>query len=188
MADVRRALNGASRLNAQDTKTILNVGMYLLMLDQDLAYFTDDLVCAIGERRRTFCAKHEAILLYEAAEDLPQLLGRRFREATRTAGASVSQMERLNSVSSALSAFWTTHRVFLGDIRNAVGAHREHDAQRYVERLDTISPIDVMRCAAALSGLLDELVRVLTEITVLRSGSRAILDDMRRSTSTSKAG
>jgi len=64
---VRHTLEGAAKLNAGNARTVFNVGMYLLLLDQDIAYFTDDLVCAIGDRRRAFLAKHEAILLYEAS-------------------------------------------------------------------------------------------------------------------------
>jgi hypothetical protein len=81
LTTLRRTLEGAARLKAGNTTTVFNVGMYLLLLDQDIAYFTDDLICAIGDRRRAFLAKQEAILLYEAAEDLPQLLSREFRGA-----------------------------------------------------------------------------------------------------------
>src|SRR5215813_10267825 len=94
---VRKTLEGAARLNAANTKTVFNVGLYVLLLDQDLAFFTDDLVLAIGDRRRAFVAKHEAILLYEAAEDLPQLLGRDFRDAVKALGATPEQLDRLNS-------------------------------------------------------------------------------------------
>ena len=69
LTTVRHTLQGTARLNAGSAKTIFNVGMYALLLDQDIAYFTDDLVCAIGDRRRAFLAKHEAVLLYEAGED-----------------------------------------------------------------------------------------------------------------------
>lgn len=107
--------------------------MYLLLLDQDIAYFTDDLVCAIGDRRRAFLAKQEAILLYEAAEDVPQLLGREFRDAVKALGASAEEIARLNSVSSDLNQFWHGHREFLGRIRNVLAAHRDHDALRYTD-------------------------------------------------------
>jgi hypothetical protein len=41
-------------LGAGGARAVFNVGMYLLMLDEDLAYFTDDLVSAVGCRRRAF--------------------------------------------------------------------------------------------------------------------------------------
>ena len=178
LATVRRTLQGATQVNAESTRTVFNVGLYVLLLDQDIGFFTNDLICAIGDRRRTFVAKHEALLLYEAAEDLPQLLGRDFREAVKRLGASTEQIGQLNSVSSDLNQFWQNHREFLGEIRNALAAHREHDALGYVEALDALKPLDVMRRAAALSQLLDRLIGTITELAQLTVGHAAILRDI----------
>ena len=178
LTTLRRTLESAAQLKAGNSAIVFNVGMYLLLLDQDIAYFTDDLVCAIGDRRRAFLAKHEAILLYEAAEDLPQLLGREFRTAVKALGASAEQIARLNSVSSDLNQFWQRHRDFLGSIRNALAAHRDHDALRYAEALDAIKPLDVMARAAELSQLLERLVVIITELMSLTVGPEAIIRDM----------
>lgn len=178
LTTLRRTLESAARLRADSTTTVFNVGMYLLLLDQDIAYFTDDLVFAIGDRRRAFLAKHEAMLLYEAAEDLPQLLGREFRAAVKALGASAEQIARLNSVSSDLTQFWRRHRDFLGSTRNALVAHRDHDALRYAEALDALKPLDVMARAAELSQLLERLVVIITELASLTIGPEAIIRDM----------
>jgi hypothetical protein len=154
---VRKTLGNAALLNVANVRTVFNVGLYALLLDQDLAFFTDDLVYAIGDRRRAFVAKHEAVLLYEAAEDLPQLLGREFREAVKTVGATPKQLEGLNLVSSDLNRFWQKQREFLGTIRNVLAAHRDHDALRYSETLETLKPLEVMARGAELSPLLDRL-------------------------------
>lgn len=188
LATVRHTLEGAARLKAGSTKTVFNIGMYLLLLDQDIAYFTNDLVCAIGDRKRAFLAKHEAVLLYEAGEDLPQLLGREFREAVKALGASVDQLARLNSVSSEQNQFWRKHREFLGAIRNALAAHREHDALRYAEALEALKPLEVMTRAAELSQLLERLVGVITELASLTIGPAGILRDMIAPNEKTKAG
>jgi len=167
LATVRRTLGQADQLNAIGLRTVFNVGLYLLLLDDDLAQFTDDLVCAIGDRRRAFVAKHEAILLYEAGEDLPQLLGHDFRQAVTDLGASPEQFQRLNAASSDLNEFWREERQFLGEIRNALSAHREHDALAYVTALEQLKPLDVMRRAADLSGRMERLVNVLADIALL---------------------
>jgi len=178
LATLRRTLENATLLRADSIKTVFNVGMYLLLLDEDIAHFTDDLVCAIGDRRRAFLAKHEAILLYEAAEDLPQLLGREFRAAVKALGTSAEQIACFNSVSSDLNQFWQRHRDFLGSIRNALAAHRDHDALRYAEALDAVKPLDVMACAAELSQLLERLVVLIGEVARSTVGPEAIARDM----------
>ncbi len=188
LGTVRHTLQGAARLNAGNAKTVFNIGMYVLLLDQDIAYFTDDLVCAIGDRRRAFLAKQEAVLLYEAAEDLPQLLGREFRDAVKAVGASAEQIACLNAISSELNRFWQGHREFLGTIRNALAAHRDHDALRYAESLETLKPLEVMTCAAELSQLLERLVVVVTELASLTAGPAAIIRDMVASRKKGPAG
>ena len=162
--------------------------MYLLLLDQDIAYFTDDLVCAIGDRRRAFLAKHEAVLLYEAAEDLPQMLGREFRDAVKSLGAGTEQLSRFNAVSSDLSRFWREHQEFLGTIRNAVVAHREHDALRYMDALEQLKPLEVMARAAELSQLLERLLGLITEFASMTVGVGATFRDMLASRKRGKAG
>jgi len=102
----RRTLQSATQLNAISTKTVFNVALYLLLLDQDISFYAEDLVCAIGDRRRAFITKQEAVLLFEAAEDLPQLLGRDFRDAVTKLGASAEQIDKINVVSSELNQFW----------------------------------------------------------------------------------
>lgn len=169
---VRNTLQRAARLKAGSATTVFNVGMYILLLDQDIAYFTDDLICAIGDRRRAFLAKHEAVLLYEAAEDLPQLLGREFRDAVKALEASTEQFAQLNAVSSDLNQFWHANRAFLGTIRTTLAAHREHDALRYADALEALKPLEVMGRAAELSQLLERLVAIITEMVSIQQGSR----------------
>jgi hypothetical protein len=178
LASVRQTLERAVKAKARNIETIFNVALYLLLIDQDLAYFTNDMVCAIGGRRRAFVAKHEALLLYEAGEDVPQLLGRNFRTAIGALGVSQDQIQRINSVSSDLNKFWQTHREFLGRIRNALAAHREHDALRYAEILENLEPLEVMTRAAELSGLLELLVQELIKIGRLTSSPTVILRDI----------
>lgn len=139
------------------------------------------MVCAIGDRRRRFVAKNEAVLLYEAAEDLPQLRGREFRDAVAALGASETQRQQLNQASAGLNQFWREHREFLGEIRKALAAHREHDALQYIEKLDSLVPLEVMRRAAEFSGHLERLIAVLIDLAGLTAGIPAVFEDMKRS-------
>lgn len=164
LRSVQQTLQGAAGLKAKNVQTVFNVALYLLQLDQDLAFFTNDMVWAIGDRRRAFVAKYEALLLYEAAEDLPQLLGKKFRDAIRALALPQEQVQKIASISSDLNQFWIKNRKFLGEIRNAVAAHRDHDALRYVTTIDEIKPLEVMTCAAELSALLNRLVQELVRI------------------------
>jgi hypothetical protein len=178
LAAVRKTLQQASDANAKNIKTVFNVSLYVLLLDQDLAYFTNDLVQAIGDRRRAFIAKQEAVLLYEAAEDVRQLLGREFRAALKALNVPQDIVDRIKAVSIGLNNFWDTHREFLKTIRNVLAAHRDHDALRYVSDLETLKPLDVMNRAVEFSALLELLVQELIRISLLTSNPGVILRDI----------
>lgn len=148
------------------------------MFDQDLGYFTNDLVQANGDRRRAFIAKHEALLLYEAAEDMRQLLGKEFRAALKALNVPQDIVDRINVVKTDFNKFWDKHREFLKTIRNALSAHRERDALAYAKDLDSLKPLDVMTVAVEFSALLDLLIKELTKISQLTSSPSVILGDI----------
>jgi len=178
LTSVRETLERAAQMGAKSIQTIYNVALYLVQMDQDLAYFSNDMVCAIGERRRAFVAKHEALLLYEAAKDIPELLAKDFRTAVAGLAVSPERIQKINAISSELNKFWRTHREFLGTIRNALSAHREHDALAYAKGLDALEPLEVMRRAAELSQLIERLVQELIAIGQLTSSPLAISRDV----------
>jgi hypothetical protein len=181
LASARKTLEQATAMGARNVQTVFNVALYLLQLDQDLAYFTGDMVQAVGDRRRAFVAKHEAVLLYEAAEDVPQLLGKQFRSALAALSVPQAQVQLINAISSDLNRFWREHREFLGALRNVLAAHREHDALAYARALDAIEPLEVMHRAADLSQLLELLVQQLIAVSRVTSSPGAILTDIVRS-------
>ena len=184
LASVRQTLQRATDMRAENIRTVFNVALYLLQIDQDLAYFTTDMVGAIGDRRRAFVAKHEAVLLYEAAEDIPQLLGKKFRDAIAALSVPPERLQAINAVSADLNKFWRMHREFLGRIRNVLAAHREQDALAYANALDSIKPLEVMHRAAELSQLLEILIQQLIAMGQLTSSPALILTDIVRSNAT----
>ncbi len=186
IASVRHTLQQATDTGAGNIRTVFNVALYLLQIDQDLAYFTTDMVGAIGDRRRAFVAKHEAVLLYEAAEDIPQLLGKKFRDAIAALSIPPERLQAINAVSADLNKFWRTHRNFLGRIRNVLAAHREQDALAYTNALDSIKPLEVMHRAAELSQFLQVLIQQLTAIGRLTSNPAVILTDIIKSNGTTE--
>jgi hypothetical protein len=178
LTTTRHTLEQSTKYGIENHRIVFNVALYLLLLDQDLADFTDYMVNATGDRKRAFIAKHEAMLLYEASEDITQLIGREFRDAIKALGTSEDQLRRLNAVSSNLNEFWQTNREFLGTIRKVLAAHRDQNSLHYLESLEQLKPLDVMNCAAGLSGRIEQLVSLITNVALASSNLGSILRDM----------
>jgi hypothetical protein len=174
----RHVLEQCTKYGIEYHRVVFNVALYLLLLDQDLADLTDSMVNATGDRKRAFIAKYEAMLLYEASEDTTQLIGREFRDAIKALGTSEDQLGRLNDVSSNLNKFWQTNRDFLGTIRKALAAHRDQNSLHYLESLEKLKPLDVMNCAVGLSEHIEQLVKLITNVTLSSSNLGSMLRDM----------
>lgn len=57
---------------------VYNVSLYVFVLDYDIAVSSRHYTAAYRTWEKKFAARQLAVLLYEAAEDLPQLLGKDF--------------------------------------------------------------------------------------------------------------
>jgi hypothetical protein len=117
----RRTLIRATEIKSEKVRWVYNLVLYMLLADQDLADFTESIIYATGDRKRAFFAKHEAVLLYEAAEDLRQMLGREFRTAVKSFGTTDEKFRKVNAACSALNKFWDDRRQLLYSIRKRLG-------------------------------------------------------------------
>jgi hypothetical protein len=178
LESVRNVLIKADAANARNSKKIFNLAFYALLFDQDLAYFTDAIVQAVGDRKRRFLAKNEAILLHEVAQDLTHMLGKDFRQAVSNISAPNHIVSELNSVSSDLNKFWQNHRAYLGNIRNTLAAHREKDSLKYSEMLDSLNPLEIMKIAVEFSQLLERLAGTIIQLTKLTANPKVIIEDI----------
>ena len=104
------------------------------------------------------------MLLHEAAEDLPQLLGKEYRQWLKELELGEAWFEALNSIGKKLSAFRKAHGDFLHDVRNYVGAHRHHDAITQLDTMDRFKAIEVYRLAGELSEPVRDMVAFYTRL------------------------
>lgn len=187
LVTIRKTLEKAINLNVDNHRIIFNVALYLMLLDQDLADFTDDIINATGNRKRVFIAKHEAILLYEASEDITQLLGKEFRQALGELCIPEAQLQKLNASSAKLNQFWKKNREYLKSIRNNLSAHRTDNALEYIKALEKLEPLAVMRVAVELSDCINPLANILSGIALSTSGIQSMLHDWLISSKKKKA-
>jgi hypothetical protein len=172
---IRRTHDQAVALGLIDLGRLYNVAMFIVLLDDDLSQLSSDMVRASHEGRRKFVARQMAVLLYEVAEDLPQLLGKDFRRGLVALDVDSDAIVSLNQITKGFARFWTQHSTQLEEIRSLAGAHRDHDAIAQLTLLDTLKPLQIFGLAAEFSASLRELVDWISAVMLSTGGVDAIM-------------
>ena len=173
MEVTRRIYDKAGNLGLENYRRIYNVSLYVLLLNYDLFSLSSDMVNAKDLRGRKFVARQMAVLLYEAVDDLPVLLGGDFRDALNAIGVEPRVFSELNAITKQLAQFRRDHASDLNEIRNLAGAHRDHNAGAQLVLLDTIDPLHVYKLWFGLSGSIDLLFVWLLKLTLATAERRA---------------
>lgn len=163
--EVKNQMERAQDVGFTAFGNVQNVSLYLLLLDQDLQDYVLQLSKAVGHRQRIFAARGLAVLLYEAAEDIPELFGRHYRTLLKEYSVSDEIMALLNNGVGNLNAFKKQNADALKRIRSYVGAHRDKDAAKQIEVLSAIDPFAVFKMAPELTQGLKVLIEAQTQIT-----------------------
>ena len=160
-----------------------NICLYLLLIDQDLSELMTDAVCAIGPQRRKYVARQLAVLLWEASDDLSQLLSRDYRRSLAEFDLSSEWMDEFNGCVSRLGAFKRANHQLLFDIRNMVAAHREKDAITQHKMMQGIDALEIIRLGpdyqAAINPLVPLMIELVANPNVMRIAGNDYLKSMR---------
>ena len=143
---------------------IYNVGLYLLLFEYDIAILKNDALFSIRKWKKKFVARQMAIQLYEASHDIPNLLGKEFRNSLSKIQLSDSELIEFNSITKEFNNFKNSHREILNKLRNHVGAHRSKDAAKQLDILDEVSLIQLMEYTGEFYEPLGELISFMTKM------------------------
>lgn len=164
---IRREYDNAVQMNMTHYRNIYNVGLYVLVLEHDIAVLKHDALFAIWEWRKKYIARQFGVLLYEASHDLPNLLGRDFRAALNTLPNADEAITELKSISKGLSQFKNTNHVMLNKLRNYAGAHRDNDAGKQLQVIDEVNLLQMMELAGNFYESIRDLIPFLTRLTMI---------------------
>ena len=143
---------------------IYNAGLYVLIFEYDIAILKNDALFAIRRWKKNFVARQLAVILYEASDDLPQLLGKEFRNSLKTLQLSEAEWETFNGIMKLISKFKNEHRDLLNELRNFVGAHRDKDAGKQLEIIEKVDLFKMLELSGQFYEAMRELVQFLTKL------------------------
>ena len=143
---------------------IWNVSGYICVCIFDLGITLYPLISEGGEWRRRVQARQAAIILYEAAKDIPQMLGGAFRESISSIPECAALLPALNDAIRPINSFWAKHREGLKLIRVKAAAHRDQDLGELMAVILSFDPDRILELGMELDRHLNGLSQVLQQL------------------------
>jgi len=163
---IKREHKRAIDLNLEHYARFYNVCLFILVIEYDLSVLIQYSVKAYTRNwEKKFIARQIAVLLYEAIEDIPQLLGKNYRASLRTIPLWDEAEKELNRISKELNQFKKSHSKMLEELRNFVTAHRDRDAAKQMEIIDNLDSDSIYKLVGDFYDIVNPLVPFITRIT-----------------------
>lgn len=175
---VRSGYDRAKKNDMPHFQRVYNAGLYVLVFEYDIAILKNDALFAIRAWKKNFVARQLAVILYEAAHDLPELLGKEFRVSLKTLPLTEADWETFNGIMKLVNKFKNKHRDLLNELRNFVGAHRDKDAGKQLEIIEKVDLLKMLELSGQFYEAVRELVPFLTKLTLSLADWRVILKHM----------
>lgn len=135
-----------------------NAALFIVLIEQDLSAYSAALYYANSKWHQQFFARGMAVLLYETTKDIPEVLGKNYRQALRNLGVEDTWLLPLNKSIAGFNTFKDEHANFLNTVRNYAGAHKEQDALAQLAVLEGLDHMEIYRLGAEFSDSLRVLV------------------------------
>ncbi len=178
IANVRKEYERAIANEMPHYERIYNVGLYVLLLEYDIAMLKNDALFAIRPWKKHFVARQLASLLYEASQDMPELLGKEFRVSLKTLPLSDEDWENFKKITKRFNEFKIQNRVILNEIRNFVSAHRDKSATNQFRVLEKIDLLSVLNISGDFYVPMRELIPFMIKITLILGDWNVLLKHM----------
>ena len=145
---------------------ILNVGLYLLLMDRDFSILQVEMVSSFDPWHLKYTARQIGVLVYESCDDLTSLLGKDFRHSLETVEITEADLQEFNNICKRLNQFRKdNHRLLYDQIRNVVGAHRTQDSLEFLNVVEAIDPLEVFRLGGDFFDIVRSLIGLLIGAT-----------------------
>ncbi len=145
---------------------ILNVGLYLLLMDRDFSILQVEMVSSLDPWYLRYIARQIGLLVYEACDDLASLLGRDFRHSLAAVEINEIELREFNGICKRLNEFKNNnHRLLYDQTRNVVGAHRTRDSLEFLNAIEAIDSLQFFRLGGDFFDIVRSLIGFLVGAT-----------------------
>jgi hypothetical protein len=149
-----------------DVAHLYSASQFCFICEADITVLLCEMMCADEEWSRVLFARHLALTVVEGAEDIPQVLGKQFRDALSKMVCDQAYLSRLIAITKRLSEFRRKHEKDLREIRNMVAAHRDLEARNQIQIIEKIDINRIKLLTTEFQDALLEFTKLMTEILV----------------------
>jgi hypothetical protein len=165
-----------------DVLRLYDASIFCLMYDADLTVLSRDMTCRSDWWESRLYGRLLAMTMLECVEDIPAVLGKKFRNSLAVVALDISHQQRVANISKSLSDFCKRHGKELRHVRTIAAAHRDHDAGIQAAVIEELDIRALMKMAGELNDLLGGLVRAMTAILSQVNAVREVLRSFARPT------
>lgn len=150
-----------------DHVILWNVFGFINILSYDLVSVGYSLLFEKKEWQKVYFARQVVLLIYEALNDIPDILGKDFKNIFEDISEAENYLIELKSLKKKFGRFKTIHFEKLKEIRMNIIAHRDHDIDnqlRYIENIDPYEIINIMfEFERILRSISDHLQKLMVQ-------------------------
>lgn len=141
-----------------------NIGIYINIAAHDLSVLVLQLHLERDVWARRQIARHVALTIYEVAEDMTQLLGKKIREPLSNLNLLSQFDTNLRAARQPVDRFWKQHQSWLSDVRCMSAAHRELDGLALLKAIETLDVVQIAHLGLEFGLMLNGIGVVLQQI------------------------
>ena len=155
----------ASKLKFESSRVIWNTACFVNILSYDLKVIVRAMMHSKREWEKRVYARQGALLIYEATNDLFELLGKSFRDIIATLPDKGSIEASLTEIRADLNSFKNMNFDKIKEIRHVAAAHRDQDTLKLLQTIYSISWTDSFNICSAFDKIVNKLGVVLQTLT-----------------------
>lgn len=167
------------RLGFPNYTTIYEATLFVVLFDYDLTVLRADCVSEFRKSRKNFYSRQLCLLIYEGLDDLMTVLGKSLRKAVEGLTNDPEILKRLGLCTKKLNDLRKTHERELGEIRQAVAAHRDHQPHIQLEVIRRMNQKQIDNLATDVVAALHAIVLCLTDMAHLMGQTGVMLKNIR---------
>lgn len=172
LATLRHEKACAIQHGAHTFAQFADIGIYLVITSMDLTALLSRQLLEHDPVLKNVYSRHLILVIYELADDFPDLFGKRLRAALQQLPGGQKHLVDWKDLAETMRSIRRDHAAGFRTIRNVAVAHRDMDGTRQLEAIESIDHKAIQSVASQIDTWISKATGLLTRLTKDYSWSR----------------